>query len=76
MRSIGGIEQVGLKGHSYVLPIDSVESLSTLVTSLPRNDLRKHVMVGFMGTPTPFSLVRKVAARVGPFSMNSVNIFM
>ena len=76
MRSIGGIEQVGLKGHSYVLPIDSVESLSTLVTSLPRNDLRKHVMVGFMGTPTLFSLVRKVAARVGPLSMNPINIFM
>ena len=76
MRSIGGIEQVGLKGHSYVFPIDSVESLSTLVTSLPRNDLRKHIMVGFMSTPILFSLVRKVAAKVGPLSMNPVNIFM
>ena len=76
MRAIGGIEQIGLKGHSYVLPIDSVESLTTVVTSLPRKDLRKHVMVGFMGTPTLFSLVRKVAARVGPLSMNPVNIFM
>ena len=55
MRAIGGIEQIGLKGHSYVLPIDSVESLTTIVTSLPRKDLRKHVMVGFMGTRTLMS---------------------
>ena len=51
MRAIDEIKQIGLKGHSYVVPIASVESLTTLVTSLPRKELRKHVMVGFMGTP-------------------------
>ena len=51
VRAIDGIKQIGLKGHSYVVPIASVESLTTLVTSLPRKELRKHVMVGFMGTP-------------------------
>ena len=76
MRAIGGIEQVGLKGHSYVLPIDSVESLTTLVTSLPRKDLRKHVMLGFMGTPKLYKIVRKIAARLGPLSMNPIHIFM
>ena len=76
MRAIGGIEQVGLKGHSYVLPIDSVESVTTLVTSLPRKDLRKHVMVGFMGTPALYQLVRKVAARLGPLSIVPRNIFL
>ena len=76
MRAIGGIEQIGLKGHSYVLPIDSVESLTTIVTSLPRKDLRKHVMVGFMGTPSLYKLVREIAARLGPLSMNPKNIFM
>ena len=62
MRAIGGVDQVGLKGHSYVLPIDSVESITTLVMSLPRKDLRKHVMVGFMGTPKPYKVVENVAA--------------
>ena len=38
MRAIGGIQQIGLKGHSYVLPIDTVESAATLVSSLPRAD--------------------------------------
>ena len=76
MRAIGGIEQIGLKGHSYVLPIDSVESLTTLVTSLPRQDLRKHVMVGFMGSPLLYKLVRAVAARLDPLAMNPKNIFM
>ena len=76
MSAFGGIEQVGLKGHSYVLPIDSVESVTTLVTSLPRKDLRKHVMVGFMGTPALYQLVREVAARLGPLSINPKNIFL
>ena len=51
MRAIGGVDQVGLKGHSYVLPIDSVESGRTLVNSLPRKDVGKYIMAGFMGTP-------------------------
>ena len=76
LRPIGGIEQVGLKGHSYVLPIDSVESVSTLVESLPRCDLRKHIMVGFMGTTEMYKLVRDVAARLGPLSINPINVFM
>ena len=76
MRAIGGIDQVGLKGHSYVLPIDSVESVTTLVMSLPRKDLRKHVMVGFMGSPKLFKVVRSIASRLGPLSMNPINIFL
>ena len=76
MRAIGGIDQVGLKGHSYVLPIDSVESVTTLVCSLPRRDLRKHVMVGFMGTPKLYKVVRNIAKRVGPLSMKPINVFM
>ena len=76
MRAIGGVDQVGLKGHSYVLPIDSVESITTLVSSLPRKDLRKHVMVGFMGTPKLYKVVRNIAARVGPLSMSPINVFM
>ena len=76
MRAIGGIQQIGLKGHSYVLPIDSVESLTTLVTCLPRKDLRKHVMVSFMGSPSLYKLVRAVAARIGPLTINPKNIFM
>ena len=76
MRAIGGVDQVGLKGHSYVLPIDSVESITTLVSSLPRKDLRKHVMVGFMGIPKLYKVVRNIAARVGPLSMSLINVFM
>ena len=76
MRAIGGIDQVELKGHSYVLPKDSVESVTTLVSSLPRKDLRKHVMVGFIGTPKLYKVVRKIASRVGPLSMKPINVFM
>ena len=50
IRPIGGIQLIGLKGHSYVLPIDTVESAATMVSSLPREDLNKHILVGFMGT--------------------------
>ena len=55
---MAGIDQVGLKGHSYVLPVDSVKSATTLISFLPRRDLRKHIMVGFMGTRELFKLVR------------------
>ena len=76
MRSIGGVEQIGIKGHSYVLPIDTVESAATLVTSLPRKDLMKHVMVGFMGTKDLYKLVKETARRLGPLSMNPVHVFL
>ena len=47
----GEVSQIGLKGYnSYVFPIDTVKSATTLATSLPREDLRRHEMVGFMGT--------------------------
>ena len=76
MRPIGGIEQVGLKGHSYVLPIDSAESVMTLVTSLPRLDLYKHIVVGFMGTRSVYKVVREMARRLGPLSMNPIYVFL
>ena len=76
MLSMAGIDQVGLKGHSYVLPVDSVKSATTLISFLPRRDLRKDIMVGFMGTRELFKLVRNIAGRLGPFSMNPVNVFM
>ena len=70
MRPIGGVSQIGLKGHSYVLPIDTVESAATLVSSLPREDLSRHVMVGFMGTQAVYKMVKKIARRLGRLSMN------
>ena len=68
--------QVGLKGHSYVLPIDTVESAATLVSSLPRDDLSRHVMVGFMGTRAVYKVVKQLARRLGPLSMNPQHFFM
>ena len=76
MRPIGGVSQIGLKGHSYVLPIDTVESAATLVSSLPRDDLSRHVMVGFMGTRAVYKVVKKMARRLGPLSMNPEHVFM
>ena len=76
MRPIGGVSQIGLKGHSYVLPIDTVESAATLVSSLPREDLSRHVMVGFMGTQAVYKMVKKIARRLGPLSMNPEYVFM
>ena len=65
MRPIGGVSQIGLKGHSYVLPIDTVESAASLVSSLPREDLSRHVMVGFMGTQAVYKVVKKIARKLG-----------
>ena len=56
--------QIGLKGHSYVLPIDTVESAATLVTSLPREDLSRHVMVAFMGTREVYKVIKEMARRM------------
>ena len=76
MRANGGIELVGLKGHCYVLPIDSVEIVTTIVTTLPNRDLRKQVMDSFMGTPEMYKLILNVATRLRPLSMNPKNVFM
>ena len=76
MRPIGGVAQIGLKGHSYVLPIDTVESAATLVTSLPREDLSRHVMVAFMGTREVYKLEKEMARRLGPLSINPANVFI
>ena len=76
MRPIAGVAQIGLKGHSYVLPIDTVESAATLVSSLPRDYLSKHVMVGFMGTKAVYKVVKEMARRLGPLSMNPEHVFM
>ena len=76
MRAIGGVQQIGLKGHSYVLPIDTVESAATLVSSLPREDLTKHIMVGFMGTRSVYKLVKEMAKRLRPLSINPKHVFM
>ena len=76
MRPIGGVQQIGLKGHSYVLPIDTVESAATLVSSLPRQDLSKHIMIGFMGTRSVYKVVNEMARRLGPLSMNPKHVFM
>ena len=75
-RPIGGVSQIGLKGHCYVLPIDTVESAATLVTSLPREDLNRHVMVGFMGTKQVYKVVKEMARRLGPLSINPEHVFM
>ena len=61
MRAIGGVQQIGLKGHSYDHPIDTVESAATLVGSLPREDLCKHIMVGFVGTRSVYKLLKDMA---------------
>ena len=76
LRPIGGVQQIGLKGHSYVLPIDTVESAATLVSSLPRQDLSKHIMIGFMGTRSVYKVVKEMARRLGPLSMNPKHVFM
>ena len=76
MRAIGGVQQIGLKGHSYVLPIDTVESVATLVSSLPREDLTKHIMVGFMGTRSVYKVVKEMAKRLRPLSLNPKHVFM
>ena len=39
-----GVQQLGLKGYSYVLLIDTVENAATRVSSLPRKDLTKHII--------------------------------
>ena len=76
MRAIGGVQQIGLKGHSYVLPIDTVESAASLVSSLPREDLTKHIMVGFMGTRSFYKVVKEMAKRLRPLSINPKHVFM
>ena len=76
MRAIGGVQQIGLKGHSYVLPIDTVESVATLVSSLPREDLTKHIMVGFMGTRSVYKVVKEMAKRLRPLSLDPKHVFM
>ena len=76
MRATGGVQQIGLKGHSYVLPIDTVESAATLVSSLPREDLTKHIMVGFMGTRSVYNVVKEMAKRLRPLSINPKHVFM
>ena len=76
MRPIAGVAQIGLKGHSYVLPIDTVDSAASLLSKLPRDDLSKHVMVGFMGTKSVYKLVKEMARRLGPLSMNPKHVFM
>ena len=76
MRAIGGVQQIGIKGHSYVLPIDTVESVATLVGSLPREDLTKHILVGFMGTRSVYKVVKEMAKRLRPLSLNPKHVFM
>ena len=53
-----------------------MESAATLVSSLPREDLTKHIMVGFMGTRSVYKVVKEMAKRLRPLSLNPKHVFM
>ena len=46
------------------------------MSSLPRQDLSKHIMIGFMGTRSVYKVVKEMARRLGPLSMNPKHVFM
>ena len=59
-----GIAQKALRGHSICLPLSTDEGMKTDVTSLPRDDLDKHIAVAFMGTKSIFPIARAFAKNI------------
>ena len=61
-----GVSQKALRGHSICLPLSQGDGIKTDVTSLPRDDLDKHIGVSFMGTKTVWPIARAVAKSHAP----------
>ena len=69
-----GIAQKALRGHSICLPLSTDEGMKTDITSLPRDDLDKHIAVAFMGTKSVFKIARAVAKTHSPLRVRIKNV--
>ena len=69
-----GVAQKALRGHSICLPLSQGDGIKTDVTSLPRDDLDKHIGVSFMGTKTVWPIARAVAKTHAPLRIRIKNV--
>ena len=68
LKAVHGARSTGLRGHVVALPLNSTESLDSVVESLPRRDLAKRVKLCILGNKSTWKIAKNIARR-GPLSI-------
>ena len=68
LKAIHGMRSTGMRGHVVALPLNSTESLESVVESLPRRDLAKRIKLCILGNKSTWKIAKDIARR-GPLSI-------
>ena len=68
LKAIHGVRSSGMRGHVVAMPLNSSESLDSVVESLARRDMAKRVKLCILGNKSTWKVAKNIARR-GPLSI-------